>query len=324
MSGEGTDDWPLYKELPVIPETGVHHNWGVFGADDEFGTLNFLSAEGARAAARLAREGVTIDLSLPLDLPDPPLSGRRQGYSRHVDKMRTGRDDKLDGFYLQGSTQWDGLQHIRYREFGYYGGREEADLDNGALGIDRVANRGGIVGRGVLLDVAGWATETGVRLAPDERHGITPDEFEAVLEWEGCQTRPGDVLLVRTAWVAWYLALPQAERAALSGRLHNREGGLECPGLDPAADTAAWLWDHRIAAVAVDNPAVETLRVRREEGFLHRLLIPLLGMQLGEFWNLEELATHCRDRGQYDFLFVSVPLKVPGGVGSPGNGVAVM
>jgi kynurenine formamidase len=323
MSDGGSDGWPLYAELPVITATGARHNWGVFGTDDEFGTLNFLTVERVRSAIELVREGVTIDLSLPLDLPDPPLSGRRQGYSRHVDRMRVGRDDRLDGFYLQGSTQWDGLQHIRYREFGYYGGREESDLDDGALGIDRVASRA-IVGRGVLLDVAGWAAEAGMRLAPDQRHGITPDEFEAVLHWEVCQLRAGDVLLVRTGWMAWYLALPSAGRAALAGRLHGGDGGLDCPGLDPAGATAAWLWDHRIAAVAVDNPAVEALRVRREEGFLHRLLIPLLGMQLGEFWNLEELASHCRDRGRYDFLFVSVPLKVPGGVGSPGNGIAVM
>ena len=79
-----------------------------------------------------------------------------------------------------------------------------------------------------------------------------------------------------------------------------------------------------VAAVAVDNPAVETLRVTKEEGFLHRLLIPLLGMPLGEFWNLEELARACRARSRHEFLFFSVPLKIPRGAGSPGNGLAIL
>lgn len=317
-----TDAWPKYDELPAIPSTGARHGWEVFGAGDELGTVNFLTPERVRAATALVTEGRSVDLSLPLNLPSPQLGGTRKGYQHTVERNRGGSDDLLDNFYLQGSTQWDGLQHIRYREFGYYGGRQEPDLDGGALGIDRLAARG-IIGRGVLVDVARHAAETGAELAPDRRHGITPDELDRVLAWQGTELRGGDVLLVRTGWLAWYLSLDEAGRGALAGRLHNGDGGLECPGMDPGAATAAWLWDARVAALAVDNPAVEALKVRREEGFLHRLLLPLLGMPLGEFWYLEDLSRACRELGRHDFLFVSVPLKVPGGVGSPGNGIAI-
>jgi kynurenine formamidase len=317
------DGLPTYDELLCIPETGARNNWGVFGADDELGTVNFLTPSRVVAAAGLVREGLVVDLSLPLDLPGPPLSGRREAYAHEIEKMRVGRDDRLDGFYPQGSTQWDGLTHIRYREFGYYGGRDEEQLDQGELGVDRLAARG-LVGRGVLADVAGYAAATGRELAPDRRHGITPAELDGVLAYQGSELRGGDVLLLRTGWVGWYLGLDEEQRTDLHGRLHNREGGLECPGLDPAPATAAWLWDHRVAAVAVDNPAVETLRVTKEEGFLHRLLIPLLGMPLGEFWNLEELARACRARSRHEFLFLSVPLKIPRGAGSPGNGLAIL
>jgi len=34
---------------------------------------------------------------------------------------RGGRDDYVDNFAMQGSSQWDSLRHIRFREFGYYG-----------------------------------------------------------------------------------------------------------------------------------------------------------------------------------------------------------
>ena len=55
---------------------------------------------------------------------------------------------------MQGSSQWDSLRHIRFREYGYYGGRQDDDLDEkGELGIEHWAQHG-IVGRGVVLDGA--------------------------------------------------------------------------------------------------------------------------------------------------------------------------
>lgn len=313
---------PAYDDLPTIGDTGEHHDWGVFGDSDEIGTVNFITLECVTAAMGLVREGRVIDLSLPLDVPDPPLSAGRKRYGHTIERRRGGRDDSLDAFYLQGSTQWDGLQHIRYREFGYYNGRDEEDLDGGALGIDRLAARG-IVGRGVLVDYAGFISASGQKVAADRRHGITPGELDEVLSWEGCSLATGDVILLRTGWLGWYLALDAEGRAALGGALHGGEGGLDCPGLDPAAATAAWLWNHRVAAVVADNPTVEALRVEGSS-FLHRRLIPLLGMPLGEFWNLEALSSTCQELGRYEFLFVSVPLKLPRGVGSPGNGIAVL
>jgi hypothetical protein len=56
---------------------------------------------------------------------------------------------------------------------------------------------------------------------------------------------------------------------------------------------------------------------------LHLALLPLLGMPLGEFWVLDELARDCAWDGQYAFLLVSVPLNVRGGVGSPPQAVAI-
>ena len=61
----------------------------------------------------------------------------------------------------------------------------------------------------------------------------------------------------------------------------------------------------------------------RAAGSLHRRLLPCLGMALGELWNLESLSTRCAEEGRYDFFFVSVPLYLPGGVGSPPNAIAI-
>ncbi|MGE0802624.1 MAG: cyclase family protein [Lautropia sp.] len=315
--------YPRYSELPVIEQTGDHHAWGCFGEHDELGTMNFIGPEQVRGGLQCAAEGRVVNLDLPLDLPDPPLSSGRKGYVHHIERTRGGGDDHVDGFYLQCSSQWDAIAHIRYREFGYYGGRQDADLDRGELGIDRLARKG-IVGRGVLVDFAGWRDAIGKPVDGAARTAITPADLDAVLSWAGCTVRQGDILLVRTGWLRWYLHLDAAGRKATGGTLHNREGGMDCPGLSPGTDMAAWLWDHRVAAVAADNPALEVLRVRKDEGFLHRPLMPLLGMPIGEFWYLEELSHACRDRKRYDFFLTSSPLNLPRGVGTPANAYAIL
>jgi kynurenine formamidase len=95
------------------------------------------------------------------------------------------------------------------------------------------------------------------------------------------------------------------------------------PGLDPSVETAGWLWDRGIAAIAADNPALEALRVDAAVGFQHRRLIALQGMAIGELWDLEELAEDCAQDGVYEFMLVAAPLYIPGGVGSPANAYAI-
>lgn len=315
--------FPAYAELPVIDATGEHHAWHAFGAHDELGTMNFIGAEQVRAAAALVASGRVVNLSLPLNLPSPALSSGRDGYVHHIERSRSGGDDRIDNFYLQCSSQWDAVCHIRYREFGFYGGRQDADLERGELGIDRLARKG-MVGRGVLVDFAAWREAMGEPVDASARVVIGPAQTEQVLAWSGVTLRQGDILLFRTGWLRWYLELDQAGRTAMAGRLHNNEGGMDCPGLAPGTDMAAWLWDQRVAAVAADNPALEVLKVRKEEGFLHRRIMALLGMPIGEFWYLEELSHACHERGRHDFFLTSAPLNLPKGVGSPSNAYAIL
>ena len=87
---------------------------------------------------------------------------------------------------------------------------------------------------------------------------------------------------------------------------------------------ARFLWDAHAAAVVCDNPAVEVVPGDATVGSLHRRLIPLLGLALGEMFDLETLAQRCGAAGRWTFMFVAVPLKVPGAIGSPGNAVAIL
>ena len=314
---------PRYHDLPTVADTGEHHSWDVFGRQDELGTLNFLSPQATVAAAHAVREGRVVCLSLPLNVPYPALSSNRPPYKHDVTRTRMGRDDSISGFYLQCSSQWDSLQHIRFREFGYYGGREEEDLDRGALGMDVMARRG-IIGRGILVDAERYARERGEDYAADRRISIGADRLDAILAAQGTSVQPGDILVLRTGWVGWYLSLDPAGRSALQGQQRGGDDAMQCPGLAPGVAMAEWLWDHRISAVAADNPALEVMSVRREEGFLHRRILTLLGMPIGEFFLVDELAEACAARGDWSFMFSSAPLNLPNGVGSPNNAYAIL
>lgn len=79
-----------------------------------------------------------------------------------------------------------------------------------------------------------------------------------------------------------------------------------------------------VAAVAADNMAVEPMPLRPSEGgFLHYRLLALLGMLFGELFDVERLASDCADDRVYDGLFVSDPLRVPGGACSPPNAYVI-
>jgi kynurenine formamidase len=307
---------PAYDELPLIDELDARHAWGVFGPDDELGRLNLLTPEVVREASAGVTRGEVFNLCLPLNHPDPPWGDHRRPYEHFVFPLnRNTQDDYLDAFYLQRSTQWDGFRHVRAREFGFWGGVTEGADNGDRLGIHRWAEHG-IVGRGVLADVERHLAAEGRPLGAETGRPITVDDLEATLAAEGVGLRNGDVLLLRTGYVEAYLAGSRDDRVRLS---HGRS----FPGLHAGQEMARWLWDSGVAAVATDNPAVEVAPGDPAIGSLHRRLIPLLGFALGEFFDFGRLALDSAADGEYTSLFVAAPLNLPGGVGSPGNALAI-
>ena len=96
------------------------------------------------------------------------------------------RDDYLDNFYPQASSQWDGLRHIRHPRDGFYNGvkAEEIVAGGGKLGIENIAQRG-IAGRGVLLDVGRHLENAGRSLDYSTRDG--DHEGRALRQREGAE-----------------------------------------------------------------------------------------------------------------------------------------
>ena len=312
-----------YDRLPELP-TGERHAWDFFGDTDELGCLNFIGEAEVIAAAREVTRGLVVNLNLPVGEPQPQFWAKRPALQHEMIKKRNIRDDVVNHFAMQGSTQWDGFRHQRYRQFGFYGGRQDDDLDiKGQLGIERWAERG-IVTRGVLVDVAGYCERRGTPVNPQQRFGITGDLMAAVLADQETSLSRGDILLIRTGWLGWYRALEGKTRDALATRLAENAKEIALPGIDPRVDTIRWVWNQQVAALAFDNPTAETVPYVPEDGWAHHRLLALLGIPLGELWHLDDLAEACAREHRYSFMLTSAPLFLRGGAGSPANAYAVM
>src|SRR5712692_3926214 len=208
---------PKFSQLPLVGQTGERHTWDVFGRADQLGTVNLLTPERVKRAAALVHSGKVINLNLPLNFPVTLYGGFRSGYRHHIEVNRGGRDDYLDNFAMQGSTQWDSLRHIRFREFGYYGGRQDQDLDQKhELGIEHWA-RHGIIGRGVLLDAERYLGHRAKLLPMNEKLSSGTQLLEEIAQAEEIDFKTGDILLLRTGWLAWYKALARDTSEKLRG-----------------------------------------------------------------------------------------------------------
>jgi kynurenine formamidase len=310
---------PRYDDLPLQPSSRIPHSWDVFGADAEAGTVSRLRDTAVLAALASARTGQRVSLTLPVTEPDPPLF-RRAPVRHSIRKGDYGWDDTLDNFNPQSSSQWDGLRHIHGRSDGFYGGWDgDTDAEPLRLGVQTWAERG-IVGRGVLADITrlpGWAGRD-----PLDGDAVSPGDVLAALAAGGVEPRHGDILCVRTGWTDRYLELSAAQRQEMARTFETQF--VPWRGLAGDEDMARFLWDSGFSAVAVDNPGVEVSPGDPWFGTLHRRLIPGLGFAIGELFAFGALASACTAAGRSEFLFVSVPLNVRGGVGSPANAVAIL
>ncbi|WP_345762761.1 cyclase family protein [Diaminobutyricibacter sp. McL0608] len=307
----------------------AYRNWGRWGDDDVLGTLNFIDDAKRAAAAGLVSDGITVSLAQPFDMNGPQKGWRRRTNPVHT-MLDTGTDaergnqgfphglggaDDVIAMPLQCSTQWDGLGHIFDHGYAWNGRRAgEVVTSDGDLitGIEHAASV--VVSRGVLLDL-GRHLFPGTGELPDG-YAITAADLRSCVEAQGptSQVGTGDIVLVRTG---------QYARARRDG--WGDYAGGQAPGL--SLSTAGWLHDTEIAAIATDTWGFE---VRPNEfdvpAFqpLHQVVIPNIGLTIGEMWDLELLATTCERLGRYEFLLSAPPLPITYAVGSPINPIAVL
>ena len=165
-------------------------NAGRWGAGDDLGTLNLITEEKRRDALALARRGVVVSLQLPIVLRDKDeevqRDGRPSGVAFHEIRFKTfpaddprgnaGFTSDVQEVSVHGGrvTHLDALCHESDRGVMYNGfelsGVVSPEAGCAQLGMDRLA--GGIVTRGVLVDLSLVRTAGGQRQGPASRADV--------------------------------------------------------------------------------------------------------------------------------------------------------
>jgi kynurenine formamidase len=281
--------------------------------------MNLITPERVKAAAALVRSGRRVSMEIPInktagpDNPNPAIHFVSQGHD--IDIGSSGLRFGLDflGMACHGDchTHMDALCHISYKGQTYNGkAAEEVLTTKGATSLDVAAiGEVGVVGRGVLLDLPRFR---GVKwLEPGE--AVTRAELEACEQAEGVHIGEGDIFVYRTGHHRRRLEL---------GAWDNGPDGEGKAGLH--VDTIPWMHERGIAAFLPDGDGEAVPSCVEGMTYpIHPLQIVAMGMLTADSLQFEDLARACEAEGRFEFMVVGLPLRLPGGTGSPWNPMAI-
>jgi kynurenine formamidase len=284
-------------------------NWRKWGADDQRGALNYITAAKIAEAGSLVRAGTSISLAQPLSTKasaDNPLP------VTHLMCQVSDLEMTADYFTIynhgMGMTHIDALCHM-HRKGKLYNGYPLTDVKSeGALVCAIDGLRSGVITKGVLLDIPRLK---GVRwLEPKE--AIYPEDLEAAERRQKISVAEGDALLIRTG------------RAARNQDL----GGGDAAGEGLAglhASCLRWLSARKVALLGSDGVSDLMPTGYASMPFpIHTIAIVAMGIHLIDNCDFEALADGCESISRSEFMFVLAPLVLKGGTGSPVNPLAVM
>ena len=302
-------------------------NWGKWGPDDEVGSLNYLTPEVVVKAAGAIKSGKVFTLQVKMANPegDPVWPGRSGavrtmvideghyigGKGVHFPGGAHYADDYMT-LFLQGSTQYDALGHVWYdgQLWNGYDARSTVGTMDKASVLP-IAEKG-IVGRGVLIDMARHRGKDWL----DKGETFDHTDLEAAASAQGITIEPHDILCIRTGFLKYWYELNDKE---------SFYDGFNEPGLTYSRELVEWFQQREIPNLVTDTIAneVTTDPVSGVTLPLHNALMRNLGVTLTEIAWLEDLADDCAADGQYTFLYTAAPLKVVSGTGAPVNPVVI-
>jgi kynurenine formamidase len=305
----------------ILEQEGVKVSKSPWGADDQIGRLNWITADTNRAILEHLDGSHVFDLNVEyfIGMPswvaagDPPygiwmthtpqgsVNDNLSGVGSEVHEKYSYCGDSIH-LYTHCGTHIDTLNHLGF--YGTFWNGWTADSDLGS----RIWNKGGlenyppVIARGVLFDVAG---ARGVDSLPDS-YAVTPKDLQDAAKKQGVEFRRGDVALVRTgrmqAWPDFHGYLDRT------------------PGISLAS--AKWLCEEAGAmCIAGDTIGLEVLPSEEPNVFLpvHCYMFATAGAQIIEVVDMEEIAAE----KQYEFAFLGFPMKLRGATGAPMPSYAV-
>ena len=301
-------------------------NWGRWGKDDQIGTLNHIRPEDIVAAAGLIKRGQTFALGIPLDNTGPQ-SGLFGGRWNPIHTMLAtgadavaGRFDQVPGRNLrysddalnmpvQAATHWDSL-------------------------ATSSSTRACTTASTPAASIAAASTSSGSSMpAPRWSAAACCSTWRGIRASTGCptataspmpsSTRPPRPRASRSAAATssssaparWSAAGPRALGAAMPAATRPAS----------ASRTATGARRRRSPRSAPTPGASRSARTRPPEAQQpwHWVVIPAMGLTMGEMFDLAELGADCAADRVYEFFFSGPPLVITGGTGSPINPLAI-
>jgi len=303
-------------------------NWGRWGPDDQRGTLNLIGPAQVAAAAALVREGRHVSCGRDVEFgtrvsvyeaPVPPLHFMSSTGGRLNADGAGGATDWV-GFDIHGLhiTHLDAPSH-QFWDGAMFNGHTAAAVtaEQGArLGSVELAG-GGVVGRGVLVDVA---AAHDVAWLP-EGYAITGEDLDRATARQGTTIAPGDVVMVRTGYGAQrrQLRTRVPDLAAAPG--HDRSDLPHLPGLSAAA--LPWCKEHDVAVIGTDTGTDARPSDQAWIAPFHVVAMYAIGLWVLDNFELEELAGTCAELGRHEFMVVVAPIRFRNTSGSPVNPIAI-
>jgi kynurenine formamidase len=313
------------RVLRYFDELSNHGRWG---EDDELGTLNHITPQARVAAARLVEHGLVVPLGMDLDPAEPDPLHRGTEVALEPIRYQMGRMTAArERFTLvaHGSlTHLDSPAHIGW-DGRFYNGRSVDDTlgPAGAATMSVAAARHGIVGRGVLLDIAAARGTTWL----DDGDGIYPEDILEAERRQGVTLRRGDIVVCRTGYLARMAAGGADDHYAGVGYhvsclplLHEREVAVI------ASDA---LNDMNPSGYALAEPATPAMFEHLDVATaslafpVHAVALAAMGAWLLDHVEVEELAATCLRLGRWEFLLTIEPLRLRGATGSHVNPLAI-
>lgn len=270
---------PSFDSLPAVKDMPQGCAWGIFdtsGKKDHLGCLNLLTPTVVQEAYKSElKDGVSVSLNWPIGAIATP-GFQRKGLVHKVLSFKEGPfdlhgfDDEVE-FNTQCSSQWDSLVHFHHQPSGtgYNGcqptresleqgfGKEDKDFLLPTL--NHWHARGGLVGRGVLLDYRAYAEAKGIKYGCFEDHRISIATLEDIAKHQGTEFKFGDILIVRTGFTEDLGAGSAKEQEEMLG-------SHKTVGVEGTKESAKWFWDKHFSAVAGDAIAFEALPPLKEDG----------------------------------------------------------
>lgn len=283
-----------------------------WGAADEIGSANLVTADRVMAASKLIKQGKTQPLGIIIDANTPAFPPRglslqvvqpnQQGGGRLFAYNGSYNDDLMQ-LWLGIGSQLDGLGHLG-QDGMYYNCNDEKEFA-AITGLTKLGthNVPPLVGRGVVINMAKHFG------APHLEAGkfFTAADIQAAAKNQGVEIREGDVVLFHTGWTDAKLASEPTAWASAE------------PGT--SEDAAEWLASKNVMAVGADTWGVDVVPPEKEGRpfWGHVVLLKEHGIYILETMNTGPLV---RD-GVTEFMFVLGQPRVRGTVQMIINPVAL-